>query len=145
MRCDGRSAFPERQHAGTGSSRRLSHHGPDLHGEANGSPLVTLQHPADLFPEGLPGASAVATGEVAYLHVHHHRPPVDREIGHGPLAPRMDAGGLDGTSRARDRHLPAAGPHPDPLALVCHIVDDQAGQAREHHTDKPAALDHALA
>jgi len=57
----------------------------------------------------------------------------------------MDVGGLDGTSRARDQRLSAAGPHADSLTLVRHIVNDQPGQAREHHIDKPNILDHALA
>ncbi len=55
----------------------------------DGSPLVPPQHASDLFPEGPPGASPVMAGRAAYLH-----------IGHGPLAPRMDVGGLDGTPSA---------------------------------------------
>lgn len=57
----------------------------------------------------------------------------------------MDLDGLDGTYRAWARYLLAADPYPNPLALVHQIVDDQAGQAREHHTDKPIALDDVLA
>jgi hypothetical protein len=57
----------------------------------------------------------------------------------------MDMGGLDSTSRARYRHLPATSPHSDQLALVRHILDDQAGQARKHHIDKLVDLKHASA
>nr|WP_242609023.1 hypothetical protein [Actinomadura formosensis] len=101
---------------------------PDLGGQASGVSLVVLQHSRDLFPKCSPWAAPVAAGEAAYLRVHHHRPPVDREIGHRSLAPRMDVGGLNGTSRARDQALSAAGPYPDSLAFIRYIVDDQAGQ-----------------
>ncbi|TQL99328.1 hypothetical protein FB559_5003 [Actinoallomurus bryophytorum] len=59
------------------------------------------------------GAPPVPAGEPADPHVHHHPPPVDRNIGHGPLTPRMDMNSLHSTSRARYGNLPAAGPHPD--------------------------------
>jgi hypothetical protein len=44
----------------------------------------------------------------------------------------MDMNSLDSTSRARYGHLPAAGPHPDQLALVGDILDDQGRQPRKH-------------
>jgi hypothetical protein len=57
----------------------------------------------------------------------------------------MDMGGLKPTPRTRDGHQPTASPHPDQLALVRHIVDDQAGQTRKHHIDKLVDLQHVSA
>jgi hypothetical protein len=92
-----------------------------------------------------PGASQREVIHAQHPDVHHHPPPVEGNIGHRPLAPRMDMGGLDSTSRARHGHPRLRGTHPDQLAFIPHIVDDQAGQTRKHHIDKLVDLEHASA
>lgn len=133
------------QHTSAGPTGQLPHHRSDLGGQPDSSPLVPLQQPGELLPERPPVAPPVPAREPPHSHIQHHRPSIDGHISHGPLAPPMDMGGLDRALRAGHRHLPAAGPHPNQLALVRHIVDDQARQAREDYINKPVALDHPSA
>lgn len=105
--------------------------------------MIALQNPGQLFPEAL-ATTAGGTHQAADPHDDKHAPLVTRHIHHGPFVVAVDARRLRTAESASSRYLRCPCPHPDQLALVRHVLDDQRRKSRKHRNHKLVDITHLL-
>jgi hypothetical protein len=108
---------------------------------AEGAPPVALQHAGQLLAEGL-AAAARRADQAADPHHHKYPACIDGDISHAPLVITVHARRLGPAARTGDRPVRGPRPHPDPLALVRHVLHDQRRQPRKHHAHKLVKITH---